>query len=52
VTGLIDEEKPAGAFAAEWRGNDASGNRVASGVYFARLSHGGETKSYKIVMLK
>ncbi|HEX9657497.1 MAG TPA: T9SS type A sorting domain-containing protein [Bacteroidota bacterium] len=32
VTTLVDEERPAGRFAAEW-----TGNNVSSGVYFCRL---------------
>jgi flagellar hook assembly protein FlgD len=34
-----------------WDGKDRIGGRVASGVYFARLSAGGETRTQKLLRL-
>jgi hypothetical protein len=37
VQTLADGVQPAGRFSVVWRGTDAEGAAVASGVYFARL---------------
>ncbi|HEX5133512.1 MAG TPA: FG-GAP-like repeat-containing protein [Candidatus Krumholzibacteria bacterium] len=43
---------PAGANDVRWDGMDDHGNRVGSGVYFCRLSAGGENLTRKLVLLK
>jgi hypothetical protein len=35
-----------------WNGTDSDGRRVASGVYFARLVSGGESRTRKLVLLR
>ncbi len=49
---LVDEERGAGTFEVPWDGTDASGRRVASGVYFIRMSAGAATAESKIVLAK
>ncbi len=52
VSTLVNEIQPAGAYEVEWDGRSASGNRVASGLYFYRLEAGEFVKSRKMVLLK
>jgi hypothetical protein len=52
VTTLVDEPKPAGAYAISWDGTDARGNPVASGVYFYRLQWNGKVQSKKMLLLR
>ncbi len=52
VTTLMDEDAAAGTHSRDWNGTDVGGERVSSGVYFARVTHASGTKSYKIVLLK
>jgi flagellar hook assembly protein FlgD len=54
VRTLIDEEQApqAGGFTKVWNGQDDKGQRVASGVYFFRLSAGNRTLTKKLVVLK
>jgi hypothetical protein len=52
VATLLDKDMNAGSYAAEWDGRDASGQRLASGVYFYRLTAGKHTLSRKAVLLK
>jgi hypothetical protein len=52
VATLVDENKPAGVHTFEWNGRDDAGRGVTSGVYFARVSHASNTRSYKLVLLK
>jgi len=40
------------AYTIEWNGRDERGTPVSSGVYFARLQVGSETRSRKLVVLK
>ena len=49
---LVDGEFDGGARLAVWNGCDDGGSRVASGVYFYRLSAAGETLTRKMVLLK
>ncbi len=49
---LVDRELPAGATEVTWDGRDRSGARVASGMYFVRLTFGGGSRRSKIVMLR
>ncbi len=50
---LMEGAMPAGDHDAVWRGDDASGRRVASGVYLARLEMpGNASQTEKMVLLK
>jgi hypothetical protein len=44
---LVDGDAPAGRNVAAWNGRDATGSRVASGVYFFRLETAEGTKTVK-----
>jgi len=52
VRDLVDAQMPAGEGSAVWDGLDSRGERVASGVYFARLNIDGLTASGKLMYLK
>jgi hypothetical protein len=52
VRQLVSQPMEAGAGNAVWDGLDNTGQRVASGVYFARLDIDGLTASGKLIMLK
>ncbi|MDM7917448.1 MAG: C10 family peptidase [Candidatus Eisenbacteria bacterium] len=53
VRQLIDEVRPAGRWIAEWDGRNDAGDRLAAGVYLARLeAPGAEGRSVRIVLLK
>jgi hypothetical protein len=52
VATLLDEERQAGAFTLPWDGRGDDGERVSSGVYFAKLTLGEQTRAYKMVLLK
>ena len=52
VTTLVDGEMAPGGSAASWDGTDATGERVVSGIYFARLRAGGRTDETKMVLLR
>jgi hypothetical protein len=52
VRQLLAEGRGAGSHAATWNGIDASGRRVATGVYIVRLVAGGVVKERKIVLVK
>jgi hypothetical protein len=54
VDTLVDGElvPKTGGYTVTWRGTDRSGNRVASGVYFYRLTAKGFEKTRKLVLLK
>lgn len=49
---LLDEDKAAGVHTLLWQGRDAHGNAAASGVYFARITHAGITRTQKLVVVK
>ncbi|MFQ5687033.1 MAG: T9SS type A sorting domain-containing protein, partial [Candidatus Scalindua sp.] len=49
---LVDEEKPAGAYAVLWDGRRDNGELVASGVYIYRLRTDGFVKSRKLLLLR
>jgi hypothetical protein len=49
---LVDQEQSVGEHVVEWDGRDKTGERVASGVYFVRLSAAGDVRSRKIVLAK
>ncbi len=52
IATLLDEPLTAGRHHVIWDGRDASGQTVASGVYFYRLETGAETLSGKMVLMK
>jgi len=52
VVSLLNGELPSGMHSVEWRGIDASGDRVSSGVYFYRLAADGIVECKKMVFLK
>jgi len=52
VRTLVDEEMPPGERAVRWDGRDSSGERCASGVYFARVRAGERSATRKAVLLR
>ena len=53
VVSLLDERfRDAGQYTVTWTGCDDAGNRLASGVYFTRLTSGGVSAESKLVLLK
>ncbi len=52
VRTLIDAPLAAGGHQAVWDGRDERGDAVAAGVYLARLSAGGETRTAKAVLAR
>ncbi len=52
VRTVADEPYDAGPHLLEWDGTDGSGNRVASGIYFVRLTAGSDTRTRKAVLLR
>ena len=52
ITTLVDETMKAGPQSIYWRGADADGKQVASGVYLYRLQTGQFVASKKMVLLK
>jgi len=49
---LADGDLAAGRHEAAWDGRDDAGTAVATGVYFARLTAGGVTRSVKVQRLR
>jgi hypothetical protein len=52
VSTLVDRVVEGGEHRVSWDGRDERGERLASGVYFARLTVGNETDVAKLIMLK
>ena len=52
VTTLVDGVEEAGVHAVSWQGTDDSGRKVASGVYFYRLTSGDQQAARKMVMMQ
>ncbi len=52
VRSLVDETLPPGPALAVWDGKDDDGHRLASGVYFAKVSAGSESAFTKMTLLK
>ncbi|MBM4129789.1 hypothetical protein FJ250_02010 [bacterium] len=52
VRRLLDGRVAAGAHEVTWDGRDDAGREVASGVYFHRLSSGGEARTGKMILAR
>ncbi|MCK4546861.1 MAG: VCBS repeat-containing protein [Candidatus Eisenbacteria sp.] len=52
VKTLVDEKQEIGTYSVEWNGVDSKGHAVSSGVYFCRMTAGGDRFTRKVVMLK
>ena len=52
VRTLMDEVVAAGPGVAIWRGEGDDGRQVGSGVYFCRVSGGGEEQILKLTLVK
>jgi hypothetical protein len=52
VTTLVDRAMSAGLQQVVWNGRDATGGPVGSGMYFYRVTAGGETAVGKLLLLK
>jgi hypothetical protein len=52
IRSLVDAAYAPGRYTARWDGADASGARVADGLYFARLSAGARELNLKIVLAR
>lgn len=50
VRTLVHKGQSGGRYQATWEGLDQTGNTVAQGVYFARVSAGDETASTKVIV--
>ena len=51
VRTLMSQECPAGSHSVDWNGRDDLGRRVASGVYFCRLSAPGVSETRKMILV-
>ncbi len=52
IVSLVNERMDEGIYRRNWDGTNDSGDRVSSGVYFCRLSAGGEVMTRKLILLK
>lgn len=52
VATLFHGERNPGAYSVAWDGRGNWGDIVASGIYFARITHNGATQTRKMVLLK
>jgi hypothetical protein len=52
VATLVNEQRPAGVYAVQWDGSDASGRQTASGIYFYRIQAGDRTDIRKMTKMK
>ena len=52
LTRLLDETLDAGSHALDWRGRDAQGHELPSGLYLLRLRSAGELRTRKLVLLR
>ena len=52
VKRLVDEEQAAGNYQVIWDSRNESGQRVATGIYFYRLTADGFTKTKKMLLLR
>lgn len=49
---LVNEEKQNGIYEVRWNGEDASGNKVSTGVYFYKIDAGNYTDVKKMMLIK
>jgi len=52
VRTLVDAVQAAGYYAIAWDGNDDSGNRAPSGIYFWKLAAGETLKTIKVMLIR
>lgn len=52
VRTLVDATVPEGRHVVRWRGDDASGQLLASGLYFCRMTVAGQVRQRKVILLK
>ena len=52
VNRLVDQYQPVGDYNVEWSSNTTSGQKLSSGIYFARLSADNESTTRKMIMTK
>ena len=52
VITLVNEAQRPGNYAVEWNGTNGRGAKVASGVYFYRLTYGEQSATRKMMLLK
>lgn len=52
IATLVDETLPAGYHAARWKGSNAAGQKVASGIYFCRMTADGSSGKRYVRTLK
>ena len=52
VRELIHATLPAGSYRVSWDGTDDGGNKLASGLYFCRLSAGANISTSKMILMK
>lgn len=52
VVDLLDRTMPAGNYSAHWDGRDAGGNRVATGIYFSRLTTEDKTSTHSMMLIR
>jgi flagellar hook assembly protein FlgD len=48
----VDEVQTAGVHAAVWNGRDSGGRDVAVGIYFYRVTFGGQELTRKMMLMK
>ena len=49
---LVDDNLPSGPHQRTWNGTNDTGQRVATGVYFYKMTAGAFTKTRRVVLLK
>lgn len=52
VNRLVDQYQPVGNYSVEWSSNATSGQKLSSGIYFARLFADNESATRKMIMTK
>ena len=52
VREVLNQEQDAGRYAVVWKGEDARAQAAAAGVYFARVTFNGQTRTGKLVLVR
>ncbi|MBN2538020.1 T9SS type A sorting domain-containing protein [candidate division WOR-3 bacterium] len=52
VRTLATGTRPAGRYAADWRGDDDAGRKLADGIYFCRFSSGATNSTQKLILAR